>query len=74
VVTTAGPSSQRLVLLGQGEELVQLGPGQLCLVNQGQAAFCRVVYDWELLQQIGKNLASFGTLSFFFVQETGTQL
>jgi hypothetical protein len=51
------------ILLGEEEEervKVDIAAGQFCLVNKGQAAFCRVVYDWSLLQAIGQNLTKLG--------------
>jgi len=54
---------ERLVLLGDEEERVEVAAHQLCLVNAGQAAFCRVTYDWSLLQQIGQNLSKLGIKS-----------
>ncbi len=59
--TDVAGATGRQILLGEGEEeRVELGANQLCLVNASQAAFCRVTYDWSLLQQIGQNLPHLG--------------
>jgi hypothetical protein len=61
--TDVAGATGRQILLGEAEEeQVEVAAHQLCLVNAGQAAFCRVTYDWSLLQQIGQNLPHLGTV------------
>ena len=66
--TETPSSSKRLILLEAAEvERFKLAAGQVCLVNGGQAAFCRVVYDWSLLQTIGQNLNKLGTGTYLII-------